>query len=188
MIKSEEQVVLRIHDILEETSFSWIAIASLALYLYGIICDLDEIWILVSEDYHAKINNQFSKVFRLISGLRYQETNYYTSNISSFLVNSIPLHILSGLIIKIDNYVVNPSFREIVSNSKSLPFYGVRILVPSLEWLYLYYLANPEKRDIVNKIISKLMREGINFNLLDSLLRNFPAEKKRNILKSLEKT
>jgi len=183
-----EQIALRIHNILEETGFPWIAINSFALYLYEIISELNEIWILVNEDYHPKINEQFLKVFRLISGLKYQETNYYISNISSFLADSMPLHILSGLVIKINGNVINPSFRVIISSSKSLPFYGVKILVPSLEWLYLYYLANPVKKDIVNKIVNRLIKGGINFSLLDTLLSNFPEEQKRDILKILEET
>ncbi len=180
--------MLRIHSILEEIGVPWIAINSLALYLYGITDDFDSIWMLVSEDYHDKIDELFSQTFRLVEGMKYQETKYYISNISSYLTNSLPLNILSGLVIKLEDNIINPSFRTVLSSSKNISFYGARIFIPPLEWLFLYYLANPIKRNIAIDIVNKMAGEGINFNLLDTLLNNFPEEKRRDILEILEKT
>lgn len=181
-LNDKHQLILRIHSIINEMGLPWIAINSLALYLYGIEKDFAEIHVLISEDYHEKIHNQFSKIFNLVEGPRYQETNYFISNISSYVTDSIPIYLLSGIVIKIGNSVINPSFNEILSISKGLSYYGVRFLVPPLEWLFLYYLANPLKQGKVELITCKMKAEGINYNLLESFLRNSTEEEKKKII------
>ena len=181
-------IVIRLHSILEDIGLPWLAIGNLALYLYGIIDNFLDVKILVGEGYHETIHKVFSRNFTVIHEPHYGETKFYAYNVSSYIIGlNLDLHVFSGIVVKIDKHAISPSFTDILRHSKSIPLHGVKIPVPPLEWLYLYYYAHPTKEEIFNLIANKLKETGINFVLFEEFLQYLTEDDKTTILNSLLK-
>jgi len=166
----------------------WLAIGDFSLYLLNIERLSNILEILVSPADHEKLHNVFSSIFDIIHRIMTFESHYYAGKISAYMTkNGLIVKIISDLIIKMGRSTIPMQFTLLVRNSKDFPFHGHKILVPPLEWIFVYYFANPFQRNLTERILKKMSNVGINFILLDEILKFAHEREKKKVLEFIKK-